>query len=372
MRSAENLRPEKNPACSVIFAVVSWPMLYSRRIITFFLVSSILSSVLYARDEVEIPSDDLPQRIVQVGSSAFIIENALYMFPEASERIVAMAEGDQGSGFFAADLDPDIKNKTILPRNTNTEAVLALDPDTVVMKKYLKDRMGEPLERVGIPAVYLDLETPEAWAEDLETIGFMFGNPDRAVELQKLFNQRIEFVESPLAALKESEKPRTLLLYWSVKDGTSSVNIPPISWIQTRIVDMAGGVPVWKDAELDERWTRTGIEQIAVWDPDVIIIAAYHINASDALSQIKKDPSWSNLRAVANNNIHAFPADYYSWDQPDARWLLGLQWLAHSLHPEKYPGLDMENEARQFFRDFFFMGESEFDEFILPRLTGLD
>lgn len=344
----------------------------SHRVFFLIILSAAVLFPLNARGSDDIQPTGLPERIVQVGSSAFLVVNALYLFPEASERIVALADGNQGNGFFAGDIDPEFEAKTVLPRKANTEAVLALNPDTVVMKNYLKSRMGEPFERIGVPTVYLDLETPEAWMKDLEIIGNLFGNPERAAELQRLFNTRISAVEEPLADLPENRKPRTLLLYWSVKDGATAVNIPPLTWIQTRMIEIAGGDPVWKDADLGERWTQTGIEQIAVWDPDVIIVAAYHVNASDAIETFIDDPIWSSLRAVGNGNLYAFPGDYHSWDQPDVRWLLGLQWLASTLHPDRFPELDMEAEARSFYRDMFFLNDSDFDELIKPRLTGLD
>ena len=319
------------------------------------------------------PSDTaLPHRIVQAGSSAFIVENALYMFPEAVDRVVGLAEGDQGNGFFIPAVDPRIGEKTILPRRAATEEILALNPDVVVMKNFMKARMGEPIERVGVETLYLDLETPEAWKEDLEAIGRLFGNPARADELIGLFERRIAAVEGPLENLPDEERPTTLMLYWSVTDGAAAVNVPPLSWLQTRLVEMAGGEPIWKDADLGERWTKTNIEQIAAWNPEVIVVAAYHVSAQQAVEAIMADPVWSSLDAVKAGRVHAFPADYHSWDQPDARWLLGLSWLAAVLHPERFPDRDAETEVRSFYRDFFSMNDAAYEEFIAPRLGTPD
>ena len=314
-----------------------------------------------------------PQRIVQAGSSAFIVENALYLFPEARGRVVALARGDQGNGFFVGDIDPDIENKLILPRRANTETILAENPDVVVMKNFMKSSgMGEALERVGVSTVYLDLESPEAWMRDLDTLGELFGNEGRAAELKDHFASRISAVTDPLISLPESEKPEVLFLYWSVRDGENAVNIPPLSWIQTRMVELAGGLPVWRDADLSERWTRTGVEQIAAWNPEVIVVAAYHIPTQEAVAAILNDPTWSSLDAVRAGRVYAFPGDYHSGDQPDARWLLGLQWLGALLHRDKYPELDMEAEARSFYRDLFFLAAAAYDVLIEPRLSGLE
>ncbi|MDF1568963.1 MAG: ABC transporter substrate-binding protein [Spirochaetaceae bacterium] len=336
------------------------------------IITAIFLSPLGARGVDDSEVKDLSDRIVQTGPSAFIVENALYLFPEAQNRVVALADGDQGGGFFVGDLDPLINEKTVLPRRATTEEVLAQNPDIVVMKNFLKRSMGEPLERVGVPVVYLNLETPEFWMAELDLLGELFANPRRAEELKGIFERRISSVTEPLEVLADDDKPTVLFLYWSIKDGVSAVNIPPVSWIQTRMVEMSGGVPVWRNADLDERWTRTNVEQIALWNPDHIVVAAYHMDASAAVNSMLEDPIWSSLTAVKEGRVHAFPSDYHSWDQPDARWLLGLAWLAGELHPGFFDSLNMKNESRSFYREMYGMDDEKYNELILPRLTGLD
>jgi len=350
----------------------------SRIPIRFFYTLAILlffSHAILARGNAENGAADhtaVPQRVVQAGPAAFMVENALYLFPEAFDRVVAVADGDQGRGFFIGDLDSMIHSKTVLPRRANTEAILALRPDVVVMKKSAKSSMGEPLERLKIATFYLDLESPEAWMNDLETVGRLFDNPDRVYTLKNHFTSRISFVTGKTSALQDQEKPRTLFLYWSVKNGVTTVNIPPISWMQTHMVQMAGGIPVWMEAENTDGWIRTGIEQIAAWDPDKIIVAAYHIDAPEAVKIIKSDAIWSEFRAVKNGEVYAVPTDYHSWDQPDVRWLLGLQWLASVLHPNLFDDLDMLEEAMRFYQDMFGMTHQEFNTYVRPKLIGLD
>jgi len=327
-------------------------------------------------DEVSGDTDEisaaLPERIVQVGSSAFIVTNALYLFPEAALRLVGVVDGTQRNGFFADDIDPNFDDKTVLPRKASTETILALEPDVVVMKDFMKKRMGEPLERMGVETLYLNLETPEAWMDDLDKLGKLFGNVKRANELKLAINSRVRSVEETLAELAEEDKPEVLLLYWSVKDGAMAFNVPPLSWIQTRMVEMAGGIPVWRDVNLDSNWTLANIEQIGLWNPDVVFVVAYHVSAIEAVEAMRNNDAWQQLEAVKNNQVHAFPTDYHSWDQPDIRWLLGLKWLATILHPEYFEDVDMMDEARAFYGKVYGMGESEFDSLILPRLTGLD
>ena len=160
------------------------------------------------------------------------------------------------------------------------------------------------------------------------------------------------------------------MLYYNDKDGNVAFNVPPMSWIQTRIVEIAGGEPVWADANPAQGWTQVSLEQIAAWDADQIFIIAYNANASDVVAGMKSDPNWQAIRTVKEGQLYAFPSDLYSWDQPDPRWILGLTWLAGKLHPEEFPTLDMTSEAKLFYETLYGLDETFFEQNILPTFKG--
>jgi iron complex transport system substrate-binding protein len=311
-------------------------------------------------------------RIVQAGPSAFLVEDALYLFPEAKERVVAMADGNQGSGFFIGDIDTNIKNKKVISRRAGTEEILSLKPDIVVMKNFLKSKMGEPLEKLGVPVMYLNLEDPDSWLDDVDRLGELLGDSERADEIKNLINIRMDSVTDKIEKIPESKYPEVLFVYWSVKNGTTAVKVPPLSWMQPEIIRLAGGDPVWKDADTGGYWLKVNIEQIAAWNPDYIFVAAYNTPVDGVVNTILSDPAWSQLKAVKNSRLYAFPGDYHSWDQPDIRWLLGLQWVSSILHPEIFEGLDMEKEAESFYREMFFIDKEQFDSIIKPKLHSLN
>jgi iron complex transport system substrate-binding protein len=136
------------------------------------------------------------------------------------------------------------------------------------------------------------------------------------------------------------------------------------------MVQIAGGQPVWSDAKLGKGWTQVTLEQIAAWDADFIFVVSYFKNPSEVVSALKADPNWQALRATREGRLFAFPADLYSWDQPDTRWILGLTWLAGRLHPERFPGLDMEAEAKAFYRELYGLDEAFFMAQIRPTFQG--
>ena len=319
--------------------------------------------------EVTLPA--APQRIVQAGAFTFMINDALYLFPSASEKLVAMVNGSQGRGQFLEAVDPDYGDKKLINRSVNIEEILAVNPDLVVMKNFHIKKYGELFDEMNIPVVYLDLETPEAWEKDLKTLGQIYGNPERQQELSSSLKSYRGKVEEAMTGLKVEERKDVLILYYSEKDGAGAFNLPPLGFIQTTMAEMAGGNPVWKDAEMGSRWTKVGFEQIAAWDPDQIFLISYSTPMDKVLGMMEERPEWRELRAWKEGEVHPFPMDFHSWDQPDIRWLLGLQWMASIIQPERF-SFEGEPEAREFFNTFYDIDKQRFDKFIAPVLEGLD
>ena len=315
---------------------------------------------------------DVPQRIVQAGASAFIVNDALFLFPEAKERIVAMADSNQKRGYFLPVADAGYDKKTILPRTVNMEEIMANKPDLVIMKDFQFSKYGKDFEKTGLPVIFLNLESPEAWESDLAILGQVFGNPERAVELQNMFSDYIEEVKKPLSSLAEGDRKKGLILYYSEKDGVGAFKVPPLTFIQTRMLEMAGADPVWKDADMGTRWTKVGFEQIAAWDPDQIFLISYRTPMKDVLKIMEENSYWQELRAYKEKEIHPFPTDFHSWDQPDPRWLLGLQWMAGESHAASFPGLDMNKKAQKFYYDFYSISEADYNNKIVPVLEGIE
>jgi iron complex transport system substrate-binding protein len=313
----------------------------------------------------------VPERIVVVGKALFMIADAIYTFPEAGDKIVAMGSAKQGANDAVALIDPNGASKETLVGDTvGAEQIAAVTPDLVIMKSSNKDKLGTPLEALGITVVYLDFETPEQYTRDLTTLGQIFQNEARANELIKYYTDKTEAVTKATASLTDAQKPSVLVVYYNSKDNTVSLNVPPLSWIQTTQVIDAGGNPVWKDSELGKSWTTVTIEQIASWNPEYIFVVSYFTPISDVLATLKADSQWSELKAVKDNKLIGFASDVYSWDQADTRWILGLTWMAGRLHPDLFPNLDIKAEAQNFYQTLYNMDSATFESKIVPLFSG--
>jgi iron complex transport system substrate-binding protein len=313
---------------------------------------------------VELPA--VPSRIVLAGRATIMLVDALYLFPGVSERVVAVGRTNQGIGDFFPVLDDDPQDKRRLGRSAGAEEILASDPDLVILKSQMRSSLGSALESAGATVLYLDLETPQQYARDIRVLGDVLGQPGRAEEIVSLFEARARAVRE---ATSGRERPEVLVLSYTTSGEDYSFRVAPESWIQTDQVRLAGGEPVWFEAVGSPGWNGVTFEQIAAWDPEAVVLISYRTDPAEAKRRVLANELWGALQAVRAGRVYAMPSDYYSWGQPDTRWILGAEWMAHVLHPE-VADRPFEQRVRAFFAEFYGIEGDAYREHIAPRLSG--
>jgi iron complex transport system substrate-binding protein len=311
-----------------------------------------------------------PERITVVGRAALLVVDALYLFPEGTERLVALEERGQDITGFLALVDPGWADKAVLEGNAGAEQIAPTTPDLVLAKSAMAEELGPSLEAVGIPIFYVDIETPETYERDLTALGQVLGDPGRAEEVVGFYQERLDRLAEATAGLAEDDRPSVLLIEYSVEEGTVAFSVPPAGWLQTTMVELAGGEPVWTEAAEGGGWTVVGLEQIAAWDPDQIFVVDYDGNSAGVAEELAADANWQALSAVEAGSIYGFPGDFISWDQPDTRWILGLDWLFTKVQPDLAAGVDVMAEVRAFYEEMYSLDSATIEEEIIPRLFG--
>jgi iron complex transport system substrate-binding protein len=307
---------------------------------------------------------------VIAGKAIFMVQNAVYLFPEIDDRVVGLENRNQSAYNFLPLISNRVEEISTLEMNAGPEQIAALNPDLVIMKNHMADRFDAPLRTLEIPVVYLDLESPEVFFEDIKVLGEIFQDEQRALEITTFYRERLERIDAALEGVGEDQKPRVLMIEYSDKGGEYAFYVPPSSWIQTTLVDRAGGIPVWADVEVSTGWSVVSFEQIAAWNPDKIFVVDYSGAGEQVVADLKSDPLWEALLAVQTDQLYAFAYDFYSWDQPDTRWILGLEWLATRIHPDLTADLDILQEVDQFYTELYGLNSQQVQSEILPLVTG--
>ena len=140
--------------------------------------------------------------------------------------------------------------------------------------------------------------------------------------------------------------------------------MPPESYLQTTMVQNAGGNPIWLEVDGgSDGWIQVGLEQIAVWNPEVIFVVNYAGDFVETAQQLLQSPTWEGLQAVESGQVFGFPFDYASWDLIDPRWILGQQWLATVLQPERAAEIDLQAQVVSFYQEMYALTEAQIEEF---------
>jgi len=312
---------------------------------------------------------ELPHRIVVPGKGSWMVGHPLYLFPEASERVYAMEARRSSVSDFIAAIEPGFNDKPHLEADAGPEQIAPLKPDAIITKSYMKEKLGNALETLGFPVIYVGLETPEQFYADIATIGQLFGDEARAQEITAFYQAKVDRIQERVAKLDESAKPSVLVIQHTGKGEEIAFKVPPASWMQTIEMEKAGGLPVWTEAA-GSGWEVVNFEQIAAWDPDKIFVIVFRSDSVPVMEKLNNDLKWQSLQAVQNGDLYAFPGDYYGWDVPDPRWILGMTWAATKIHPDIFTDVDIMQEVYDFYGQMYGMSRASVDEHIIPQLSG--
>ncbi len=100
---------------------------------------------------------------------------------------------------------------------------------------------------------------------------------------------------------------------------------------------------------IDGVMKSASIEQVAVWNPDVIIIDSQ----AGPLDPGANGGIWRSITAVRAGRVLTNPHGVYTWDRYGAEYPLEVLWAAKTLHPDLFADTDMVRETMAFFRQFF-------------------
>ncbi|MGH0052400.1 MAG: ABC transporter substrate-binding protein [Sphaerochaetaceae bacterium] len=301
-----------------------------------------------------------PSKVLIAGKAGIMPANALFLFPEVTDMDLTLPKTDQGLGDFFAFIRPGLDEKPRISQTASVEEIASYQSDLVLTKATHFESIAQKLDQLGIPNFTMNLESYDDWKNEITELGKVLQNTTRAKEILNLYESRMAPIRETASTINEQEKKRVLLLQASTADNTYSYKIAPNDWMQTWMVETIGAEAVWKDAnKAANGWSTVSFEQIAAWDPDIIILINYRSPTDQYIGSIYESQVWSSLRAVKERQVKASPNDMMNYIQPVASWILGLQWLAGEVYPEHYPELNMDEEVASFYRDFYNLNDEK-------------
>lgn len=269
--------------------------------------------------------------------SIFGEEQSRFVRPEA--RDLPLLGGAPGSG-----------------RPVNMETVLAAHPDLVLMKGNKQSnitRSSEKFTKLGLPVVFVDLETIDDYPAALEFFGRLIGREGLAERLARYARQTLVEVDRTLASIPEGQRVR--VYYAESADGLSTECDQSF---HTDAIKRAGGTIVHHCLlKTHMGLEKVSLEQIIAYDPDIIVS-----NDPRFAAMAHNNPRWSGIRAVAKGQILTVPHTPFNWIDrpPSVMRIAGIQWLAKHFYPQRYT-VDLRQALGEFHALFLGIEASEQD-----------
>jgi iron complex transport system substrate-binding protein len=239
---------------------------------------------------------------------------------------------------------PEVGRITGRGNTANLEEVLGLKPDLIldigsVNATYisLADRVQQ---QTGIPYALLDGRFDGA-AAAYRIIGELVGRRDDAEALARYADETVKTITGRVAAVARERRPR---VYYGrgprgLETGLGgSINVETIELLAQNVAgETRGGL------------ANVSIEQVLVWNPDVIITID-----RDFAAGVYDDRVWAPVAAVRARRVHLSPKLPFGWVDfpPSVNRLIGLWWLAKILYPDLFPE-DLRALTRDFYRRLY-------------------
>lgn len=219
-------------------------------------------------------------------------------------------------------------------------------------------------DQTGIPVVLIDGSFDKT-GDAYRKVGDILGRPERGEELASYLEGILADVTGAVAGVPEAEK---VSLYYA--EGPLGLQTEPPGGQHALTFDLAGARNVAEVAEsidLDLGMSNVSLEQVLVWDPQVIIAWGADTRGG-ADERIRTNAEWSAVRAVADGRVYTMPDVPFAWcDRPiGPNRFMGLMWVANMLYPQRYD-VDMVERVREFYRTMY---AAEVDEAAAIELLG--
>ena len=241
----------------------------------------------------------------------------------------------------------------------NLETLIGARPDVILMAyDGSLPKWAGTVDAYHIPYVLM----PNTSLAGLETTaritGQVLGERESRVaeDYIRYFDANIRRIQAVTAGLPDADRPKVL--------HTSSAGILTVDGRKTVIDDwirVAGGTNA---ADVVGNGRPVTMEQIAAWNPDVIIVGTAP-NGQNRQA-ILDDPRWRDIEAVKDGKVFVNPSGAYLWDRHSAEAALQVLWAAKTLHPDRFADLDVEKETKAFYAKYFHhtLTDSEFRSII--------
>ena len=229
------------------------------------------------------------------------------------------------------------------------EALLAAAPEVVIdigePKKTTAEDLTALTEQTGIPFIHIDATVATA-PEAYRILGKLLDREEKAEELAAWCESTYAMIDAMMEKV-DADGARKTLLYCL---GDKGVNVIARDSFHAETINfMSENLAVVEDVVSGGAGNEVDLEQILLWDPDVIIFAP-----DSCYETIASSEQWQSAGAVARGEYYKTPSGPYGWlsSPPAVQRYLGMLWLGELLYPG-YAEYDLQEKVTEYYRLFY-------------------
>lgn len=316
-------------------------------------MAALLPGQAFARDEGKRVTDSLgravvvPPKVDRIACLYAFTAHVVAMLGRADD-IVAVSNGPQRD-ILLTTMYPSIK-KALVPKfqgGINVEELVKAKPDIVFVPAETGRNDGEvaKLDACGLPWLAVDFHTIEEQQQVVAMIGAAIGKPEKAGAYNIYYRSCIARALDAVSGIPSMKKTG---VYHATNEATRTSQPDSLSadWMRAAgIINVAAQNP----GGLLDGSNQVSIEQILLWNPDVILA-----NEPGVAALIKESPQWSAVAAVQNDRVYQMPIGISRWGHPGSlETPLAVLWTVKTVYPDRFREVDMRYELGYFYKTFF-------------------
>jgi len=292
---------------------------------------------------------EVPKKITRIAPSGTMAQIVLFalapdMFVGLSSKWDSNAEQYLSAQYYNLPVLGQFYGKG----NLNLEEVAKADPQIIIdigdSKPTIIEDMDNIMKQVGIPTIHVQATT-DTMAEAYRMLGKLLGREKEAEILAQYCEEVKTKTQDIMKRVGESGKAG--LLYCTGEDG---LNVLAKGSFHAEIIDqVSNNLAVVKDISSKGTGNPVDMEQIVLWNPEVIIFAPDSIYDKTA-----QDKAWQELAAIKNGRCYEVPIGPYNWmgNPPSVNRYMGMIWITQLLYPEQAQ-YNVYDEAARYYKLFY-------------------
>ena len=241
----------------------------------------------------------------------------------------------------------------------NLETLLSSEAQVVIDVGQPKGDAAGDLDalqaQTGLPFIHITADTATA-GEAYRTLGELLGMEAEAEALAEYY----EGVYQTAVDLSERVE-KTRLLYVT---GSTGQNVIAKDAYHAEIIDLLSDNQAVVDSPSSKgTGNEVSMEQILLWDPDVILFSS-----ESCFDTVADDPAWQEVTAIRNGTYYEVPFSVYNWMgfPPSVQRCPGMLWMGKLLYPEAAE-YDLYESVAEYYELFY---HSELPEDLYSELVA--